>query len=147
MKTYETHSTDGPGEADMTAHRCPRCQSRHTGEFDHCDECRAMLAGCICAGIQAADPRRHFQGCPLRKPLPVPYPDRRHAEVLAEVERLQALDNRPIEVDAVITRLLSGASRAADILLDRREGNMRECLVNLAAWALRGIALHDGEKP
>lgn len=25
---------------------------------------------CQCRQIQAADPRRHFKGCPLRKPLP-----------------------------------------------------------------------------
>lgn len=25
---------------------------------------------CLCRDIQRADPRRHFKGCPLRKPLP-----------------------------------------------------------------------------
>lgn len=29
---------------------------------------------CSCAAIQAADPLRHFSGCPLREPLPDGHP-------------------------------------------------------------------------
>lgn len=72
------------------------------------------------------------------------YVDQRHAEVLAEIDRLRAHEHKCKEpradllaVECVCLTVGEEVARLHD----------RGSLVNLAAWALRGIALHDGEQP
>ena len=76
--------------------------------------------------------------------MPVPYPDRRHAEVLAEIERQRlhelALGEPPPPLNSVACVCLTIGEEVGRL-------HDRASLVDLAAWALRGIALHDGEQP
>lgn len=66
------------------------------------EEC-AEHAGCACASIQEADPRRHFKGCPRRQPLPEGEP--REVDPADQALRVQArllLERwRPFRMDLV----------------------------------------------
>lgn len=99
------------------------------------------VSACRCPAIQAADPLRHFTGCPLREPLPEGHPaagscvklDPFAAEIAAEADRIEA-EYMPKGGPLDVGNALAGAGAVVNGL--REKGHRHALLARLAAWAL-----------
>lgn len=104
----------------------------------------AVMIVCRCPEIQAADPLRHFTGCPLREPLPEGHPatgscvrpDPLGAEIAAEADRIEARFSAftPSALAAEASSMVRTADRCAAQAGDAP--TRRRHRVSCAAWAL-----------